>query len=377
MFNSIARCLQNSKKKTIDTRLLEQQVYQTLGEGYHQAGGYTAFVKAVSELIEQGSLVEVKSSGSNGRVPSLFNRYKKVTQERFDRHHSELLSYHPRMNMRVYRNKADLYETDKLYLRALDSFLKCPDLAESLKYPYSINERSYQIFGDEKFLAGSRGRALLAHIGIAQEQDLNCYNTYEPFFYVDYRHVNNRAHEVGVHVLVVENKDTFFTLKKVFSEYGSGLWNDVFQLLIYGEGRKIVKSFSFIDEVLNEGGHAAGRRDIARLATSVYYFGDLDKEGIDIFGELAERYPAIDIRPHVFLYRKLLNAEKELAARHLHNVPVRSTKQKVRPNRLTRFLAFFDSATTEVIKKRLETGNCLPQEALAYPFFVREARHHA
>jgi len=46
-------------------------------------------------------------------------------------------------------------------------------------------------------------------------------------------------------VLIVENKDTFFSLKALFQE-GINRWSGKsFSMLIYREGRKILKSISF------------------------------------------------------------------------------------------------------------------------------------
>lgn len=129
MIDSIKRCLNNSSQKIIEIYQLEQQVRQLLGEGYFTAGGYTAFAGAVGELIEQGTLAGVKSSGSNGRAPSLFNRYKKTARDNPGRHHAELMTYHPRMDMRAYRNKAEAYEMDNDYLPQ-----------EALAYPFYVQE---------------------------------------------------------------------------------------------------------------------------------------------------------------------------------------------------------------------------------------------
>ncbi|MCL0063142.1 DUF2220 domain-containing protein [Peptococcaceae bacterium] len=81
-------------------------------------------------------------------------------------------------------------------------------------------------------------------------------------------------------MLIVENKDTFFSLKALFQE-GINRWNGKsFSMLIYGEGRKILygegrkilKSISFFEEI----------EEYKGLSTSFYYFGDLDAEGISI-----------------------------------------------------------------------------------------------
>ena len=53
--------------------------------------------------------------------------------------------------------------------------------------------------------------------------------------------------------------------------------------LIFGEGKKIEKSFSFIEEI-------AQVEDL-----KVLYFGDIDPEGFGIYTRLKQRYPHINI----------------------------------------------------------------------------------
>ncbi|MEW6662310.1 MAG: Wadjet anti-phage system protein JetD domain-containing protein [Bacillota bacterium] len=347
----VEQYLASQPKKNIDTIELEGYVQSSLGENYLPAGGYHRLVQAVEELCREGVLAPVNSSGHNGRTPSLYRRYRKITAPRDTSHHQELLACHPRLSLAKYWNDPGAYLQDQQSIRALDRFFKDPVAASTLAGSYTVNERSFQIFRDEKFLSLPAGRNLLQQLGLGLT-DLGCFETYEPFFYVDY----GAAPEERRYLLVVENKDTFFTLKKVFACGKQTVNSMAVHLLVYGEGRKIVKSFGFLREIPGW----------ERVEVEAYYFGDLDPEGIDIFGALARAYPQVPIRPFDYLYRELL---------YLHGAgapPLRDKKQRLKAEHLSLFLRLLEPATASGVRALLDAGRYLPQEGLAYPFFARE-----
>ena len=61
-----------------------------------------------------------------------------------------LLSYHPKIQVDFYINHSQNYGEDKPYLELLDAFLKNSQIMSTLKLPFSVNERSYQIFCDKE-----------------------------------------------------------------------------------------------------------------------------------------------------------------------------------------------------------------------------------
>lgn len=146
--------------------------------------------------------------------------------------------------------------------------------------PLSINERSFQIFGDEKFLSSSEGKSFLNkyHISLAS---LNIYKTPEPFIYYLNRYTNCK------NALIIENKDTWYTMKHILKDYGT-ICGIPIKALIYGEGRKIQSSFAYIEE--------EDTLDIHDIQT-FYYFGDIDASGLDIFYKLKKSYPGYNITP--------------------------------------------------------------------------------
>lgn len=155
--------------------------------------------------------------------------------------------------------------------------------------PLSVNERSIEVFGDEKYLASPECKQLLNQYKISIGL-FNVYNTPEPFIYYNTPYNSSDA-------LIVENKDTWYTMRKLLKEYDS-ICGFNFGALIYGEGRKIQSSFEYIE--------ADDTRDIHGINT-FYYFGDIDSSGIDILYKLQQEYPSYQISPfepgYEFLYR--------------------------------------------------------------------------
>ena len=209
--------------------------------------------------------------------------------------------------------------------------------------PTALNERSFQIFGDEKYMTSPEGKSLINktlrkyHLN---DVYLRVYKTPEPFVYV----VTGEAENA----LIVENKDTFITMRKLLLDNKTILGRK-FGALIYGSGRKIQSSFSYINK--------PDCKDLSHIK-NFYYFGDIDAEGIDIFYKLKGKYKEYDIYAFKEGYRYLwLNRRKG------------RNKGKKRTQRIDRFEVrslnvFTDEEAEEVYRFCLE-GKIIPQEIVS------------
>lgn len=308
---------------------------------------YFSFYEAISELVSFGVLSPVRNSGFNGRNPPLYNKYRKRKPGLSAEDREFLDSLDPAIDTSRYRKKPDLLNRDRGFLELLDRFLKASD-RESLRVPSSINERSFEIFGDEKFLSSVDGHAFLQNVSIS-EDFLNVYHTPEPFFFS-----SNSAYSGRVfNVLVIENKDTFYTIKRCFFSNGWRLLGRDFSHLVYGEGKKIIKSFEFALEI-----------GLTPDNCKVFYFGDLDPEGISIFESFRERFSDYNICLFVELYEELLNVSFSRA-------PKLRRKQRVSDERFSRFLGDFPQGVSERIMELFDSERYLPQEGLNFEFFDR------
>ena len=206
--------------------------------------------------------------------------------------------------------------------------------------PLSVNERSLQVFGNEKFLNSNEGKSLLHkyHIPI---QTLNVYQTPEPFVY--YKNPNSESHNA----LIIENKDTWYTMRNILKENGKICGMDVLAL-IYGEGRKIQNSFSYINESDTE--------DI-RSANSFYYFGDIDTAGIDIFYKLKSGYPAYYIEAFKPAYQYLYRSRNRMRKKDSQ------IGTRLRPNEIT-VLDFLGPEARVELLDLCNNDFIIPQEIL-------------
>lgn len=228
---------------------------------------------------------------------------------------------------------------DKDKVLILDKYLKDNN---NISFRYTANERSYEIFGDEKYILSKEGTHLLNNLNITLE-DLNCYKTNESFFY---------AYEKKdiINALVIENKDTYTSLYKYFLDNeGLNLFSKQINLLIYGEGKKIVSSFSYINDVVKN-----------NKIHEILYFGDIDAEGLRIFEKLNKKYPEFNIIPFSQMYRELLSKASEL----------HTLKNKQMPYVSGEFIKLIDYDIQDKLLDIVTDSYYIPQEALnSYELF--------
>jgi hypothetical protein len=319
-------------------------------EGYWKQGGYYSFAESIEKLTQQEFISPVKASGLNGLNPPLYEKYRIAVKrdEPDGATKQKLLTwYHPQINTAHYLTHFTDYQEDEPYLTRLDSFLK--QHKDFASWPMiTANERSFQIFFDEKWLLSSHGRLFCQRTGLSLDA-LRCYQTYEPFFYYP---AGFPLATDKINVLIVENKDTFFSLKGLFQQGINTWYGCAFSLLIYGEGRKIQKSFSFFGEL-------GEYRDYKGV---FYYFGDLDPEGILIWYDIKRQY-GISLQPFILFYNALFD-------RYWANASLlkegNKGGQKYSEEAVEAFLAYFDERRATGILQMLKEGKYLPQEGLNY-----------
>ncbi|PHJ37653.1 hypothetical protein P378_15490 [Desulforamulus profundi] len=137
-------------------------------------------------------------------------------------------------------------------------------------------------------------REVLRYNGLGEEF-LNYYDTPEPFF----EYVHARPEQMTV--LILENKDTWFTFRKLMQDTGKNIVAGTpVDVLLYGEGNKISKCGAL--EEYNAVMLGGKRGQAGRFL----YFGDLDREGIRLFFRARGANPNLDIKPFSALYQLML-----------------------------------------------------------------------
>jgi hypothetical protein len=152
----------------------------------------------------------------------------------------------------------------------------------------------------------------------------------------------------------LENKDTWFTLRKIARERGLSGWLN-YDVLLYGEGKKITDRMGRLADYDQ---WVLGGKNI------YYYFGDLDWEGIRIYKDLVAKNPDLEIRLCVRLYRAML------ANGMIQELPLMKAGQKACD--FGDFLDGFEDYEKEMILGTLQAGHYIPQEILGYPWFIQQ-----
>ena len=182
----------------------------------------------------------------------------------------------------------------------------------------------------------------MKHCGFELAQ-LNCHRTAEPFsYYAQHR-------ETPQKILIVENKDTFFSMRRHLLAGASSLLGEAVGSLIYGAGKRVVSSFREFS--------VSAEPYMKEEANELLYFGDLDYEGIGIYENLAEALAAPwTVRPFLAAYRAML----EKAA----GIALPQTKEKQNRHITGGFFAHFAAADVLAMQQILEGGRYIPQEIL-------------
>ena len=194
---------------------LEQLLRESGEEAYPEQYRY------ICRRIEARELIPVKKSPLNGKKPALHLSYWLAEEEPDFWEEIEELKFRmsPAIRTDYYLKHPEVYREEAVWVRMLNRYFleqeerKGEDCIEPALV--SLNERSFQIWSREKFLQREQGRKILAHCGVELGQ-LHVYGTTEPLAYY------SCTRRVPQNVLILENKDTFYSMRR----YLSGDWQN-------------------------------------------------------------------------------------------------------------------------------------------------------
>ena len=309
-------------------------------EQHYELFDYQELYQFIQQALQNGYLEPVKASGSNGKKPALYKKYHLITKiENEEELRQELLfSLSPALKNDYYLNHLKQYELDREAIFKLSDFFQSQRAC--LQLPTSLNERSFQIWQQEKFLA-QEGQRLLKNVGLTLD-DLNIYETAEPLAYYSV------SKETPQNILIIENKDTFYSLRKYMIEGHQQILGFPMKTLIYAGGKKGIKGFQHFE--------ASVEPYLLHQANRFYYFGDLDYEGILIFEKLRDHFYC---EPFVLAYEAMLKKSVSL------QLP--KTKEKQNRHISEMFFNYFEDCT--LMKAILESDRYIPQEILTMQDF--------
>lgn len=303
----------------------------------------------IIHLVRSGMLSPIKSSGTNGNLKNpLYKKYSIVT-EKEDHSYAlyEIKKLHPKLAANGYLlKKPEIFEKNRTELTAISGFLQ----DNSEKCYISRRERSFQLFGEEKYL--DNNISLIQSVGLT-ENDLKFYTTPEQCFsdYIPQRKDN-------MTLLICENKDIWFNIRRLMAEDGcSEFFGSRIDGVIYGQGNDVTGKgkFSSYARFLNSG------------KLSFLYCGDIDRAGFDIFFRLCEEAAELNIVLFAPIYKKML----ELA--DISKLPESDDKRGKEIDTVS-LCDLFSNEEIAKINEVLRIDKRLPQEIINYEILKNNSR---
>jgi len=279
---------------------------------------YDEIYNIINDLISKKTLIPVKNSKDNGKFPALKEKYKiNIIQDK-----SILYSYdNKKINIRYYLNHFEKFHKDKKVIDIIYNFLKFDS------YEISLKERALELFGHEKAFEDKNIIEILNRINIDPLKDLNCFKDREPFsFFVFNKKIKK--------VLICENQASFYNFYKMNKEDNK----TIFDLVIFGAGNRILKTFEFVKEFVEDEN------------VKYYYWGDIDIRGINIFCSLKEKYNKENITIWEKAYDFMLDKNKKRK-----NIILKKEK-----------LNIIDYKRFNEIEKLINAKYMIPQESINY-----------
>ena len=216
---------------------------------------------------------------------------------------------------------------------------------EIVNIRYSRKERSFEIFGREKVLDDSEVKSLLRHLEIS-ESDLEFYDTPEYCFH-DY--IPQRKNELIL--LICENKDIWFNIRRcMFEDHFKSLFGVSIDGVVYGNGNKVSNKAGALVEYV---------RFMGNPNVTFLYWGDIDREGFDIFRRTRDVNDSLNIELFIPGYRKMIERAQNIS---LEDSPS-SKKEGVS------FAALFEGFSAkeqQFLNRVLEDNKLIPQEIIPY-----------
>ena len=302
----------------------------------------------IKELTNQGVLVPIKISGTNGNQKNpLFMRYTICIENTIQVSPDEINALHPRLSANGYllRNRMQ-FVNNRAFLCRLTEWLTNQKGNDMM----SRRERSFAIFGEEKEL--DNHLRLLKAIGITGDM-LRYYETPEQCFsdYIPVRKSN-------MTLLICENKDIWFNIRRLMYEsHANTLFDTQIDGVIFGKGNDITGKDKFRSYAAYLGA------DTIRFL----YCGDIDRAGFDIFLRLCKAAEELHIELFFPAYKKMLELSRNI------QLPYSEDKRCIIPE-MSGILLKFLVDEQEQITHIVQNNKRLPQEILSYPVLADNMR---
>ena len=311
-------------------------------------GSYSEEAEYILSLINEKKIKPIKNSGTNGKYPALYLKYWIVEEEHDDSQYIDELKYRlsTTIDIDFYVKHIDVYIKERQHVCKLSEYIE--NSKDKLSKPISENERSFDIWGREKFLsgvadAGVRAGDVLKHCSISKDY-LNTYKTSEPISYFSF------TKEKPQIVLITENLSPFYGMRKHILEGNDFVCGISIGTLIYGGGKRVIKAFDDFELCVEA--------YLCDKGQSFLYVGDIDYEGIAIYSTLADRQKnKREITPCKCIYEKMIDKVSDI-----DSLPRMKDQNRID---IKNFLGIFDNRRRDILLEILCKGRYIPQEILS------------
>ncbi|MFA9398692.1 MAG: Wadjet anti-phage system protein JetD domain-containing protein [Clostridiaceae bacterium] len=331
--------------KMKDIRILnKKKVSLSEIEKFYKINEYGELYHIIIALVNEGILIPIKNSELNGKSPALYLSYwvKSIEEDNSVYFEEIKFKFSTKLDTSYYLKNITKYKQDRKYVLLLNEFFLKNE--GKIKNKISLNERSFEIWGREKFLKSEGGKKILKNLGL-KEYELNIYLTREPLAY--YSH----SKKVPQNILIIENKDTFYSMRKHLLEGNNEIMGKEISTLVYGGGKNINKSFEDFDVCVEP--------YISKKNNTILYFGDLDYEGIGIYESMKRIFEnRYNIQPFVEGYMGMVDKYRKM------KISLPETKEGQNRNISDAFLSEFAKEYRISMLKILEANKYIPQEIL-------------
>lgn len=315
---------------------------------------YDLFYKVIKSL-EEDNVIKPYGKGMNAMMlKSVALKFKIIDYKKKEESMSQedkhfLHSLNSKINTFLYFKNKEILNKDRENLKKLSNFLNSLD--DNVPY-ISLNERSYELFGYEKCLSGVEGKdSLLKNTKITLD-DIHCFDTYTPL----QCYIMHNFYKKDIRtVLIVENLDTYWSFHRAMNESPLGEYID---MLVYGGGNKSSGNFKF------------HRHYSITSHDNIYYFGDVDPEGLAIYQRVKKANPKLNIKLAKNLYKLAIKVGMKKGLYNIHN----DNQTKLDEEEIDELLKSLDEKTAQDFKNILLNGKYIPQEALNYRVLLENTR---
>lgn len=345
--------IQNTSRKKIHLRELEEKIKCAFGSEqlYEREGGYEGFYESVLVLQDEGILVPFrKNASTNGRHPSLpllMWLEKKVIEPMW--RNVDMIRVSDKLEMEKYRKNPE-FQTEAEWKRIEKLYTFLND--DEQKYWIGREERSYELFGNEKFLSSSQGRAFLNRVDVSFES-IKVSIRGEPFQFIAYTTPYKTQTKK---VLIIENLNLYHTLNRFYAK-GYSFEGYKPDILIYGKGNHIVRSCDFFYDFFDKNENF-----------EVSYLGDIDAAGLGIYRSLKEKKVFNNLSLHLPFFDFMRKMSKGTVSYQNHLKP-ESTLRLV----LNEINGKDYDELAALINDLWEKDERLPQEAINYENLLKNA----